>query len=629
MTFDEIQQEALSDWETLQQQTRILVGTATCGRAAGALDVVEAFQKELHREQADAVVTQVGCIGLCYAEPFVVIMKPGEFNVCYGNVTIQVVRRLVEGYVLGDDPCLELAMGTFETDDGGAPFVPELSRFEVERRLILRRCGYVDPEDINQYIANGGYSSLSKALQMAPQEIVAEIAGSGLRGRGGAGFPTGKKWQLCYEAEGQPKYIICNADEGDPGAFMDRDILESDPHAVIEGMTIAGYAMGASQGYIYVRSEYPLAVRRFQIALEQAEALGLLGANILGGEFNFRIEVALGAGAFVCGESSALMYSIEGRRGMPRVRPPHSIEAGLWQKPTLLNNVKTFATVPLIVERGGEWYAGIGTEGSKGTAVFALAGKVAHTGLVEVPMGTTLRELVEDIGGGVPGDKQFKAVQIGGPSGGCLPESLSQTPVDFDSLREAGSMMGSGGMIVLDEDNCMVDAARYFLDFVQKESCGKCTMCRLGTKQVLDILSDIASGKGKMKDLKLLIELSEDIKAGSLCGLGRTAPNPVLTTLGYFRDEYEAHIREHRCPALVCKELIAYYIIPEKCDRACEHCVLTCPAEAIYSDEKRIKVIDQTKCVKCGSCQEVCPPEYNAVIRVSPPTLVPQQTANR
>jgi NADH-quinone oxidoreductase subunit F len=560
-------------------------------------------------------------MGLCYVEPLVVIMKPGEFSVCYAKVTSETVRRLVEGYVLGDDPCLEVALGTFEIGERGAPFVPELPRFERELRLVMRRCGYINPEDISQYIATGGYKGLVKALGMAPAEIIAEIKASGLRGRGGAGFPTGRKWELCYQALGRPKYVICNADEGDPGAFADRALLESDPHSVVEGMIIAAYAMGTRHGYIYVRSEYPLAVKRFEIALEQAEALGLLGKDILGSGLSFRIEVALGAGAFVCGESSALMYAIEGRRGMPRVRPPHSIEAGLWRKPTLLNNVKTFATVPLIIDRGAQWYASIGTEGSKGTALFAMAGKVAHTGMVEVPMGTTLRQLVNEVGGGVLGDKRFKAVQIGGPSGGCLPESLTDIPVDFDSLREAGSMMGSGGMIVLDEDNCMVDAALYFLDFIQKESCGKCTMCRLGTKHLFEILSDIASGKGKMEDMDLLLELAEDIREGSLCGLGRTAPNPVLTTLRYFRSEYEAHILERRCPALVCKELIAYLILPEKCDKGCEHCMLVCPAEAIHRDEKRIKVIDQTKCTKCGNCQEVCPPEYSAVVKVSPPSL--------
>jgi len=621
MNFDEIQHQAISQWEALQQKTRILVGAATCGRAAGALDVVRAFEAELAKRGSDAIVTPVGCMGLCYVEPLVVIMKPGEFSVCYAKVTSETVRRLVEGYVLGDDPCLEVALGTFEIGERGAPFVPELPRFERELRLVMRRCGYINPEDISQYIATGGYKGLVKALGMAPAEIIAEIKASGLRGRGGAGFPTGRKWELCYQALGRPKYVICNADEGDPGAFADRALLESDPHSVVEGMIIAAYAMGTRHGYIYVRSEYPLAVKRFEIALEQAEALGLLGKDILGSGLSFRIEVALGAGAFVCGESSALMYAIEGRRGMPRVRPPHSIEAGLWRKPTLLNNVKTFATVPLIIDRGAQWYASIGTEGSKGTALFAMAGKVAHTGMVEVPMGTTLRQLVNEVGGGVLGDKRFKAVQIGGPSGGCLPESLTDIPVDFDSLREAGSMMGSGGMIVLDEDNCMVDAALYFLDFIQKESCGKCTMCRLGTKHLLEILSDIASGKGKMEDMDLLLELAEDIREGSLCGLGRTAPNPVLTTLRYFRSEYEAHILERRCPALVCKELIAYLILPEKCDKGCEHCMLVCPAEAIHRDEKRIKVIDQTKCTKCGNCQEVCPPEYSAVVKVSPPSL--------
>jgi NADH-quinone oxidoreductase subunit F len=621
MNFNEIHDQAISQWQALQQKTRILVGAATCGRAAGALDVVHAFEAELAKQGSDAVVTPVGCMGLCYAEPLVVIMKPGEFSVCYGKVTAETVRRLVEGYVLGDDPCLEIALGTFEIGESGAPFIPELPRFERELRLVMRRCGYINPEDINDYIATGGYKSLVKALGMSPEEIIAEIKASGLRGRGGAGFPTGRKWELCYQALERPKYVICNADEGDPGAFADRALLESDPHSVVEGMIIAAHAMSTSQGYIYVRSEYPLAVKRFEIALEQAEALGLLGKDILGSGLSFRIEVAQGAGAFVCGESSALMYAIEGRRGMPRVRPPHSIEAGLWQKPTLLNNVKTFANVPLIIDRGAQWYAGIGTEGSKGTALFALAGKVAYTGMVEVPMGTTLRQLVDEVGGGVLGEKQFKAVQIGGPSGGCLPESLTDIPVDFDSLKEAGSMMGSGGMIVLDEDNCMVDAALYFLDFVQKESCGKCTMCRLGTKHLQEILSDIASGKGKMEDMDLLLELAEDIRDGSLCGLGKTAPNPVLTTLRYFRSEYEAHILERRCPALVCKELIAYLILPEKCDKGCEHCMLACPTEAIHQDEKRIKIIDQTKCTKCGNCQELCPPEYSAVVKVSPPSL--------
>jgi NADH-quinone oxidoreductase subunit F len=629
MTFDEIQRQANSDWEALQQseKPRILIGTATCGRAAGATNVVKAFQAEIKRQNAEAIITQVGCMGLCYAEPLVVIIKPDGFSVCYANVTLEIVPRLVEGYVLGDDPCLELALGTFEIGNGGAPFIPELSRFESELRLILRHCGYIDPENINQYIANGGYSGLAKALGMPPKEIIAEIKSSGLRGLGGAGFPVGEKWEICHNALGKPKYVICNADEGDPGAFIDRALLESDPHSVIEGMIIAGYALGIPHGYIYVRAEYPLAVRHFRIAVEQAEAIGLLGEDILGSSFRFQIEMVQGAGAFVCGEETAMISSIEGKRGMPRHRPPFPAVFGLWGKPTIVDNVKSLASVPLIIGHGADWYAGIGTEGSKGTAVFALAGKVAQTGLVEVPMGTTLRQLIYEVGGGVPKDKKFKAVQIGGPSGGCLPEELIDTPVDFDSLTEAGAMMGSGGMIVMDEDNCMVDAALYFLDFTQKESCGKCTMCRLGTKQMLDILTDIVSGKGRIEDIDLLIELAEDIKQGSLCGLGETAPNPVLTTIRYFRSEYEAHIIEHRCPALVCKELIAYYILPDKCDRGCEHCVLTCPTEAISGEKGKVKVIDQTKCTKCGTCMEVCPPEYNAVVKLSPPSLVPHSSA--
>jgi len=628
MTFDEIQRQANSEWEALQQseKPRILIGTATCGRAAGVIGVLKAFEAEIKRQKAEALITQVGCIGLCYAEPLVVIIKRANFSVCYANITPEIVPRLVAGYILGDDPCLELALGTFEIGKGGVPFIPELPRFESELRLILRHCGYIDPENINQYIANDGYSGLVKALGMPPEEIIAGIKLSGLRGLGGAGFPVGEKWEICYNASGKPKYVLCNADEGDPGAFMDRALLESDPHSVIEGMIIAGYALGSPYGYIYVRAEYPLAVRRFRIAVEQAKALGLLGKDILDSGFRFQIEVVQGAGAFVCGEETAMIASIEGKRGMPRHRPPFPAVSGLWGKPTIVDNVKSFASVPLIIAHGADWYTGMGTEGSKGTAVFALAGKIAHTGLVEVPMGTTLRQLIYEVGGGVPKDKKFKGVQIGGPSGGCLPESLIDTPIDFDSLTEVGAMMGSGGMIVMDEDNCMVDAAHYFLDFTQKESCGKCTMCRLGTKQMLDIMTDIVKGQGKTEDIDLLVELAEDIKQGSLCGLGQTAPNPVLTTIRYFRSEYKAHIMEHRCPALVCKELIAYYILPDKCDRGCEHCVLTCPAEAISGEKGKIKVIDQTKCVKCGTCMEVCPPEYNAVVKLSPPSLVPSSS---
>ncbi|HIE16984.1 MAG TPA: NADH-quinone oxidoreductase subunit F [Dehalococcoidia bacterium] len=631
MTFEEIQKEAKADWDSLYhgRAPHILIGTATCGRAAGAMPVVEAFNEELARRNVQARVTEVGCIGLCSLEPLVIVVKPDSFAVCYHNVTPQMVPTLVESYIQNDDPCLDLALGTVEAVEGEAVYIPELSRFEHEHRLLMRNCGYIDPVNVNHYIANGGYTSLVKALQMEPAAIVEEIKKSGLRGRGGAGFPTGRKWELCRRTPVQPKYVICNADEGDPGAFMDRIVLESDPQQVIEGMIIAAYAIGATEGFVYIRAEYPLAIERLTVALEQARRLNLLGDNILGSGFSFDIEIVQGAGAFVTGESTALMYAIEGKRSMPRARPPRSVKAGLWGKPTVLNNVKTYAYVPLILSRGADWFSGIGTENSKGTAVFALAGKLVNTGLAEVAMGTTLRQLIFDIGGGIRGSKKFKAVQIGGPSGGCLPEEMLDTPVDFDSLRRAGAIMGSGGVIAMDEDNCMVDTAKFFLDFSQRESCGKCSTCRLGTKQMLDILEDITAGRGRIEDIDLLIELAEDIKDGSLCGLGRTAPNPVLTTIRYFRDEYEAHIVEKRCPALVCKELIAYYILPEKCERGCEHCVLVCPVEAISTTEKGIKVIDQAKCSKCGSCQLVCPPEYNAVIRLSPPDSVPARRVEK
>jgi NADH-quinone oxidoreductase subunit F len=623
LTFEEIKNRAKSQWEFLEGKTHILVGTATCGKAAGALDVIEAFNNELSRRSIQVPIIQVGCIGLCYAEPLVIISKPESLRIVYHHITPDLASRLVEGYVMGDDPCLELALGTFETDERGVPTIPELTRFEHELRLILRHCGSIDPENIHDYIANGGYNSLEKALRMPPGQIIEEVKKSELRGRGGAGFQTGLKWELCYKANGKIKYVVCNADEGDPGAFMDRVILESDPQEVIEGMIIAGYAVGAHNGYIYVRAEYPLAIERIRKALKQGEEIGVLGKNILGSDFSFHIKIAEGAGAFVSGEATALVAAMEGRRSEPRVRPPRLAEAGLWGCPTLLNNVKTFAYVPFIIERGTDRFVSIGTENSKGTAVFTLAGKIQYPGLTEVPMGTTLRRVVYDIAGGMRNEKKFKAVQIGGPSGGCIPESLLDIPIDFDSLREAGSMMGSGGMIFMDEEDCAVDTARFFLDFTTRESCGKCTMCRMGTLQLLSILDDITTGKAKLEDLVLLQELSEDIKMGSLCGLGRSAPNPVLTTIRYFGDEYRAHILEKRCPALVCKDLIAYYILPDKCDRACEHCILVCPTEAIKGGKGEIKVINQEKCSKCGTCLEVCPHEYNAVVKISPISKLP------
>lgn len=629
MIFEEIRKRAQAHREALEKGVYVLVGTATCGRAAGALDVIDAFKSELSRRSIDVPIIHVGCIGLCYAEPLVIISRPESLRIVYHNITPDLVSRLVEGYIIGDDPCLELALGTLETDGREAPYIPELPRFEHELRLILRQCGYIDPENIHHYIANGGYASLEKALRMRPEEIIGEVKKSGLRGRGGAGFPTGLKWEVCRQAEGATKYVICNADEGDPGAFMDRVILESDPQEVIEGMIIAGYAMGAQKGYIYVRAEYPLAIERIRSALRQGEELGILGEDILGSGFRFHIEIAEGAGAFVSGEATALVAAMEGRRSEPRVRPPRLAEFGLWGRPTLLNNVKTFSYIPLIIDRGAHWFSSIGTEKSKGTAVFTLAGKVQSPGLTEVPMGTTVRKIVYEIAGGMRNSKQFKAAQIGGPSGGCIPESLLDIPIDFDALCEAGSMMGSGGMIFMDEDDCAVDTARFFLDFTTKESCGKCTMCRMGTLQLLSILEDISTGKAKIEDLELLKQLSEDVKMGSLCGLGRSAPNPALTTMRYFGDEYRAHILEKRCPALVCKDLIAYYILPDKCDRACEHCVLVCPTEAIKGGKGEVKIVDQEKCSKCGSCREVCPPEYRAVIKVSPISKLPQTSMDK
>jgi len=623
--FEKRKERAHTQWHDLWNGGKpvITVGTATCGRASGALEVLHALRETLKKHQIDAHLFDVGCMGHCYAEPLVTIAKPGYPPICYGHINPVLAENLLTNFLLGDNPCLEFVLGALEPNDL-VPSFSDFPRAEFERRVLLRNCGEISPEGIDHYLARGGYEALVKALHTVPAEIIEVIRMSGLRGLGGAGFPSGEKWEACRRSPGEVKYIICNGDEGDPGAFMDRAILESDPHSVLEGMIIAGYALGASQGYFYVRAEYPLAVERVQGAIRQAEGLGLAGRDILGSGFSFDVKLFEGSGAFVCGEATALVASIEGRPGMPRHRPPRLATKGLFGKPTVLNNVKTLAYVPLILKNGPGWFSEIGTEKSKGTAVFALAGKVVNTGLVEVPMGTMLRQLVFTVGGGIPRGRRFKAVQIGGPSGGCLPEEALDLPIDFDSLDEHGAMMGSGGMVVLDEDDCMVEVARYFLDFTQKESCGKCTPCRLGTKQMLDILEDITRGRGSMEDLETLEELAGDVKAGSLCGLGRTAPNPVLTTLKYFRGEYEAHILERRCPSCMCQDLMAFYIVPEKCARGCDACVGTCTVEAISTDQKRrIKVIDQKKCVKCGICVTACPPQYDAVIKISPLDRVP------
>ncbi len=599
----------------------VMVGTATCGKAAGAIDVREVFKEEIKNKNLNAEVVEVGCIGHCYAEPLIIISKPGFPSLSYGNVDEGLSRRLVGDFLIGDDPCYEFALAALEPNDE-FPTFSDFPRGVYEEKVILEHCGLIDPEDIDQYIAADGYHALVNALGMNPMDVVEMITESSLRGRGGAGFPTGKKWEICRNAVDPVKYVICNADEGDPGAFMDRSILESNPHQVIEGLMISGYAVGASQGFIYVRSEYPQAIRRINTALKQAREKGLLGENILNTGVDFDIEVFLGSGAFVCGEETALINSMEGKTGMPRHRPPYPAVEGFRGKPTIINNVKTLSYVPHILRKGVDWFKGIGTPDSPGTAVFALVGKVENTGLVEVPMGTTLRTLVFDVGGGIRKEKAFKAVQIGGPSGGCLPESALDIPIDFDSLQEAGAVMGSGGLVVLDENDCMVEIARFFLDFTQKESCGKCTFCRLGTKHMLDILKKITIGQGEMKHIEILGELALDIKNGSLCGLGKTAPNPVLTTLRYFMDEYMEHIRGKRCPALMCQELINFYIVPQKCSKLCSACVGSCPVEAIYTRDDGLKSIDLEKCVKCNSCPAACPPEYDAIIKVSPPERV-------
>lgn len=619
-SYKKLRKEAEKNESALAEKTRILVGTATCGLAAGAMQVKDDFIREIEAKGLDAEVIEVGCMGHCYAEPLAVIAKPGFPPICYGHLDDGLVHRLVEDFLAGDDPCYEYAMAALEPNDVFPTFA-EFPRGVYEQKLILEQCGFVDAHNIESYLARNGYSALAQALEGEPQQVLDEIKQANLRGRGGAGFPAGLKWEACLKAKGDEVYVICNADEGDPGAFMDRSILESDPHLVIEGMILCAFAVGAQKGYLYIRAEYPRAVQHVQEAIDQARAKGLLGSQILGSDFSFDLAIFQGSGAFVCGEATALVNSMEGKIGMPESRPPRLAEKGYKGKPTVLNNVKTFAYVPLIIKNGAQWFKSIGTSDSPGTAVFSLVGKVVNTGLVEVPMGTTLRQLIYDVGDGLPGGREFKAVQIGGPSGGCLPEAALDIPIDFDSLQEAGAIMGSGGLVVMAQDDCMVAVARYFLEFTQHESCGKCTFCRLGTKQMLDILTDITQGKGDEDTLTLLEELCEDVRDGSLCNLGKTAPNPVLTTLKYFRDEYEAHIKEGRCPALVCPDLILYYIKPQKCSKLCNVCVGSCPTEAIFTREDGLKEIDQEKCVKCDNCLKACPPEYNAVIKLSPPVL--------
>jgi len=583
--------------------------------------ILDALEKNIAQQGlVDTVQAKLsGCHGCCEQGPIVIVEPEGVF---YSRVKAEDVPEIVEGHLKNKKPVERL----FYRDPGTGEAIPhykDIPFYAKQQRLILRNCGHINPEMIDDYLAIGGYEALKKALlEMSPRDVIEEVKRSGLRGRGGAGFPTGVKWEFCHNAPGPEKYMICNGDEGDPGAFMDRSTFEADPHSVIEGMIIAAYAIGASQGYIYVRAEYPLAVKRLRLALKQAKERRFIGERILGTDFDFRVHIKEGAGAFVCGEETALIASIEGRRGTPRPRPPFPANSGLWGKPTAINNVKSLANIPVIISRGADWYSSIGTERSKGTAVFALTGKIMNSGLIEVPMGATLRQIIYDIGGSILGGRDFKAVQIGGPSGGCLPESALDLPIDFDSLSAAGAMMGSGGMVVMDEDTCMVDTARYFLSFTQVESCGRCVPCRLGTKRMLEILTRITEGQGTEDDIDLLLELAEGVKDSALCGLGQTCPNPVLTTIRYFRDEYEEHVRNHRCPARVCKALISYYIDPEKC-QACMICMRQCPADAIEGGKNTIHVIDQDKCTKCGTCVSVCPTRFSAVRVLSGEPLPP------
>mgnify|MGYP000315484216 CR=1 FL=1 len=624
--LERLREEAFRRQDQLRRSPlpKIHIGLATCGIAAGALETKAAFEQTLAERNIEAHVHTVGCLGHCYAEPVVIIEHPesGFPPIFYHEVSPGKAKMLTKMFIEGGDPRFEHVYGATEVNDM-IPSVMDFSRFNLEKRVIMDKCGKIDPDDIYEYIAEGGYTALAKALQKPRRQIVEEIKASGLRGRGGAGFPTGVKWEMALEAAHDEKIVICNADEGDPGAYMDRTLLESNPHQVLEGLMICALAVGAQEALFYVRAEYPLAVKTLGRAIQQAQELNLLGEGILGSAFDLKVEIFEGSGAFVCGEETGLIQSVEGYRGMPRHRPPYPVQKGLNDRPTVINNVKTLALVPPIVTRGSAWFRGIGTEGSPGTAVFSVVGDVVHAGLVEIPMGVTLRTLIFDICGGIPNQKGFKAVQIGGPSGGCLPESFLDTPIDFDSLTEAGAMMGSGGMVVMDEDTCVVNVSRYFLDFTQKESCGKCTFCRIGTRHMLRILDRLTCGTALEDDLDLLSKLAKEIKAGSLCGLGKTAPNPVLTSLKYFRDEYEAHLTEGRCPGMMCRPLTAFYIDLDACARGCDACAIVCPTDAIFTTSTRKKGIDQSLCVKCAECVVACPPEYDAVRKVSPASLAP------
>lgn len=583
----------------------VKVGLASCGRAAGAMEVYDKLKEYLEQNEGAYILKRTGCIGMCFEEPIVSLSGSEIGEITLGKVNAENVINLIEEYRKDIIPSSNIIL----SDKVEAPYN---DLFAYQQRIVLQNCGRIDPLSIEDYEASGGYQALRKALTLSPQEIINEVKISGLRGRGGAGFPTGLKWSFAASAKSDIKYIICNADEGDPGAFMDRSVLEGDPHRVLEGMIIGAYAIGAHKGYIYCRAEYPLAIEHLKMAIVSAREKNYLGDNILGTDFSFELSIKEGAGAFVCGEETALMQSIEGKRGMPSIRPPYPAESGLWGKPTNINNVETWANIPWIIKNGGEAFKAIGMEKSSGTKVFALAGKIAGSGLIEVPMGITLRDIIYKVGGGMKTEKPFKAVQLGGPSGGCIPADLLDIPVDYDSITATGAIMGSGGMVVMDSGTCMVDVARYFLNFTQNESCGKCTFCRIGTRRMLEILNRITEGKGELEDLDRLEELALNISKGSLCGLGQTAPNPVLTTLRYFKDEYLAHIVDKRCPAGVCTALLHYYILPEKCI-GCTLCARMCPVSCISGSLRQVHIIDQSRCTHCGNCYKAC--KFGAVTR--------------